>query len=60
MSLKCAIEISTQLVKYNSIYGAFSTSTPVLSILRGGYHFMWETNDFGKVINMKVVVNLLN
>ena len=32
MSLECDFEISAHLVKYNSIYGTFSTSTPVCPV----------------------------
>ena len=55
MSLEYGCEILAHLVKYNFIHGTFSTSTPVLSSLCCGYHFMWKTNDFGKVFDIKVV-----
>ena len=55
MGLYYDFEISAYLVKYNSNYGTFSASTPVLSSLYYGYHFMCKTGNFGKVFNMKVV-----
>ena len=60
MSLEYACEILAHLVKYNFIYGTFSTSMPVLYILFCGYHFMWILDDFGNMLNMKVVKDLCN
>ena len=59
MGLDYAYEFSAQLVKYNFIYGLFSTNTPVLDSLFCDYHFIWILDDFGIVLNMKVVYNLL-
>ena len=60
MGLDYAYKFSAQLVKYNFIYGLFSTNTPVLDSLFCGYYFIWILDDFGNVFNMKFVDNLLN
>ena len=55
-----AFEISAYLVNYNSSYGPFSALYSVLDGLCCGYYFMRIFNDFGNVLNMKVLYNLLN
>ena len=52
ISLEYAYEFSAHVVKYNVIYGLFSTNTPVLEILFCGYHFIWILDDFGNVIEL--------
>ena len=55
MSLEYACKISDHLGMCNFIYGPFSTSYPVLDSLFRDYYFMWIEDDFGKVLNWKVV-----
>ena len=59
MGLNYALEISAHLFQYNVIYGLLSANTPVVDSLCCGYLFMWILVDFGDVMNMKVVDNLL-
>ena len=58
MGLDYAYKFLAQLVKYNFIYGLFSTNTLVLDNLFCGYYFICILDDFGNVSNMKVVDNL--
>ena len=60
MGLNYALEISAHLFQYDVIYGLLSANTPVVDSLCCGYLFLWILVDFGDVLNMKVVDNLLN
>ena len=55
MSLEYACKISDHLGMYNFIYGEFSTSYSVLDSLYCVDYFFEIKNDFGKVLNWKVV-----
>ena len=55
MRLEYSGKISDHLGMYNFIYGSFSTSYPLLDNLFCDYYFMWIEEDFGKVLNWKIV-----
>ena len=46
-------------MKYNFIYGTFSVVYAVLDSLFCDYYFVKIENDFGKMLNWKVVEDLL-
>ena len=59
MGLNYALEISAHLFQYNVIYGLLSANTPVMDSLCCGHLFTWILANFGDMLNLKVVNNLL-
>ena len=59
MSLEYACKISAQMDWYNFIYGTFSAIYSVLDSLSCVNYFVEIENDFGKMLNWKVVEDLL-
>ena len=55
MSLEYSCKISAQMDMYNFIYGEFSANYSVLYSLSCVDYFLEIEDDFGKVLNWKVV-----